>query len=245
MPDATATPHTNKSPHAFASPHAFESPRTTESLPATESSRTSAASGPTERPRDDARAHEPSDPRPPVWLLDVDGVLNAVAGMPDDTVWPAATWVRTSATAEDSTWPLLAARPVIDFIRGIHVSGRAEIRWHSTWRHFARSEVGPALDLPDFPVAVAPEFDSPLATAGSGRAAVTGKYWWKLPAAERVLRDEGRRLLWTDDDLRWMGSGPDGLGPVVDGATGTLLIAPPDSTGLTPTHLHLIDAFLA
>jgi hypothetical protein len=73
-------------------------------------------------------------------------------------------------------------------------------------------------------VADAPEYKAFLAEG------VTG--WWKRPAAERVLTEESRPLIWTDDDITWSlrRQGQDeirALGPA-------LLIAPDDRTGLTP-----------
>ena len=74
----------------------------------------------------------------PVWLLDIDGVLNAAAKKPDRNVWPAADWIEGRAhEAGGAAWRILAARPVVDFIRGVHEEGRAEIRWHTTWQHDA------------------------------------------------------------------------------------------------------------
>jgi hypothetical protein len=174
-----------------------------------------------------------SDTDRPVWLLDIDGVINACTKNPDRSVWPADAWVRPEAKGHRRVWPILAATPVVEFIRQVHEAGRAEIRWHTTWQEMAVN-LGAALDLPRFPVQDAPEFLS----WDLGRAAG----WWKLPAAERVLRDEGRTLVWTDDDITWsLGRrGSDDLrelGPV-------LLVSPSELTGLTPKHLRHIDDFL-
>ncbi len=171
--------------------------------------------------------------RPPVWLLDIDGVINACTKNPDRSVWPADQWHRNPARGGDRVWPILYAQPVIDFIAGVHAAGRAEIRWHTTWQEYAQN-LAEAVGLPTFPVQDAPEYR----TWDRGRAAG----WWKLPAARRVLVDEGRPLVWTDDDITWelvrerrdefraLGS--------------ALLIAPSDLTGLTPKHLHQIGEFL-
>jgi hypothetical protein len=169
----------------------------------------------------------------PVWLLDVDGVLNAASEKPDRSVWPLDQWTHTHATAGGHRWPILVARPVVDFIRKVHTDGQAEIRWHTTWQHDAQclSEV---LDLPTFAVAEAPEFKTAYLDRAAG--------WWKLPAAERVLTEEGRALVWTDDDAT------DSLGR--EGADdlralgSLLLIAPAVTTGLTPKHLRRITDFL-
>jgi len=167
----------------------------------------------------------------PIWLLDIDGVINAATLRPPTYVWPADTWIQTKVIG----LRIMAAQPVLDFIREVHEQGRAEIRWHSTWQDDA-PKLGAELGLPAFPVADAPEYDQRLKQRAFG---LDG--WWKRPAAERVLA-EGRPLVWTDDDITWsLGRrGQDEirqLGPA-------LLIAPDDRTGLTPKHLRHIADFL-
>lgn len=169
--------------------------------------------------------------RVPVWLLDLDGVVNAASRTFPTHAWPKHAWQAIEAEDEVGlTWPIKAARPVIDFITGVHDAGRAEIRWHTTWQRHA-VDVGRQLGLPGFGVQEAPEakdFDA--------------ERWWKMPAARRVLAEEGRDLLWTDDDAdRELGR---------DERTelarlGRLLIVCPDSrTGLCKKHLRQIDGFL-
>lgn len=182
----------------------------------------------------------PERPQVPVWLLDVDGVLNAVTPAPDPTVWPRAAWLDTSATADGARFPICAARPVLDFLSEVHVAGAAEIRWHTTWQHDAVTTLAPALGLPELPVQPAPEFHAPAAVGYGGLA--RGPAWWKLPAAERVVGEERRALLWTDDDLMFE-RGTAGLG-AVDRCADRLLISPQTSLGLTPRHLREIRAWL-
>ena len=170
----------------------------------------------------------------PVWLLDFDGVLNAIARKPDPSAWPRELWVTGTAEVDGVAWPVLAARPVLAFVREVHVAGLAEIRWHSTWQQHADAVIRPLLELPAFPVQPSPEH-------GLGRAY---EGWWKLPAAERVLHEEKRPLLWTDDDIRSERTRPGrGLG-AVEGAERALLISPRANIGLTPKHLRQIREFL-
>jgi hypothetical protein len=175
---------------------------------------------------------------PPVWLLDIDGVVNAVSAEPPD-VWPADCWVRAGAACTGVDWPLLAARPVLDFVRRVHRTGRAEIRWHSTWQHEAAA-VADALGLPDFAVQPSPEFHARRGQRVGGAAPV-GATWWKLGAAERLV-DGGRTLVWTDDDADVQ------LGRLAEhrlrGMSTTLILAPRTDVGLTPADLCAIDAFL-
>jgi hypothetical protein len=179
-----------------------------------------------------------SEPRPescatPLWLLDIDGVVNAVAREGALDAWPRSAWVRRMIT----TWvpdrgmmtlPILAARPVLDFITQVHESGSAEIRWHSTWRTAAVTAFAPMLGLPAIPISIAPEWtERPVGL------------WWKLPAAQRAVAT-GRRLIWTDDDLRFYAHEIGDLAQRDD----ALVIGPPSDTGLTPTHLAAIAEFI-
>jgi hypothetical protein len=41
-------------------------------------------------------------PDHPVWLLDIDGVLNVLGGKPDPSGWPARSWRRFPATDASS-----------------------------------------------------------------------------------------------------------------------------------------------
>lgn len=162
----------------------------------------------------------------PVWLLDVDGVINAVGDRPPTHVWRGG-WMRRRVT----NFPIMAAKPVLDFINRMHRIGLVEVRWHTTWQECAL-ELGEVLGLPVFPVQDAPEFLR------------RGPRWWKLPAAERVALVEGRPLVWTDDDLAlrttYVGRALSQMREEVP----VLTVAPDAQTGLTPRHLRKIEAFL-
>lgn len=165
-----------------------------------------------------------------VWLLDIDGVINAATRRPPTHAWPESDWIDTKASDAKRQWRILAAQPVLDFIRAVHDDERAEIRWHTTWQHHAQ-EVADVLGLPTFPVQEAPEYANAHHLVG----------WWKLPAAHRVLR-AGHRLVWTDDDAvdlhRTERTELEAAGPV-------LVVSPSAQTGLCRRHLADIDAFLA
>lgn len=166
----------------------------------------------------------------PVWLLDIDGVVNACTRNPDPTVWPVDRWKRERV---HGFW-ILAAQPVLDFIIRAHGDGRAEIRWHTTWQKDA-ALIEEAFGLPSLPVQECPEFET----------AHTSERWWKLPAAERVVMEECRALVWTDDDITWSVCGKDAgaLGRMRQ-AHRVLTISPSDATGLTQKHLRQIAEFL-
>lgn len=168
----------------------------------------------------------------PVWLLDIDGVINACNGprsQPGGS-WPKRNWI----TVQVDGFTIVAAKPVLEFINHVHRCGRAEIRWHSTWQQRSLL-VGAALGLPVFPVQGASEFTTYTSLSRRPR-------WWKLPAARRVLQFEGRPLLWTDDDAvdldTQLRKRMAALGQPL------LIVAPDTQTGLTAADLASIDAFL-
>jgi len=164
----------------------------------------------------------------PVWLLDIDDVLNTVRPAPQ--VWPADQW-RTGEITIGVRLKLAVAQPVLDFVRGVHETGRAEIRWHTTWQQDAH-KFADLFGLPEFPIA------DPGASPRWGQSRVS---WWKLPAAQRVLADEDRPLLWIDDEIRHLPAHQIGslhdLGPCE-------LIAPKVDAGIARRHLREINAFL-
>ncbi|MBG0825954.1 hypothetical protein HS048_35370 [Planomonospora sp. ID91781] len=160
----------------------------------------------------------------PVWLLDVDGVINVTrpggwAGMPR----------RGTAYSGGEVYRMRWAPALIDRIRALHRAGGVEIRWCSTWCADA-DEVERLFGLP------------PLARAWSGRlpgAAAAAAV--KLAAARQVLA-HGRRLVWADDVE------VPACGPVCEELTEggrALLIAPSPRTGLQPADLDAIEAFVA
>lgn len=174
----------------------------------------------------------PRDTRP-VWLLDIDGVINALARGPVHGSWPPDAWVQRVIRADmpghgPMVLPIYAARPVLDFIGYVFGSGSAEVRWHSTWRTAAVTELAPVLGLPPIPISIAPEWTDHTLSG-----------WWKLPAARRVLAS-GRPLVWTDDDLSVYAGELGDLGARSD----TLLIGPDPYTGLSGADLDRIAAFL-
>lgn len=177
----------------------------------------------------------------PIWLLDVDGVLNAATRTPDAAAWP--TWRTGRATAAGGQWHITWAPPVVETIRRIHRAGVVDVLWLTTWEEAANESLGPLLGLPELPVA------SRLRPGGSGRAAHgfvatragAGNRWWKLDVAQQILDGEPLRpLIWTDDDLSWE---PGARAWAEQRPSPTLLIAPATDVGLTAEHLAAIEAF--
>lgn len=174
-----------------------------------------------------------TQPAAPVWLLDIDGVVNALARGPVTGSWPADQWTQHVVPADipgsgRMVLPIFVARPVLDFIARVVRTGAAEVIWHSTWREAAVSDLAPVLGLPRLPISHAPEWTQ--------RPELI---WWKLPAARRVV-EAGRRLVWTDDDIAVV---PDQIGDL-DARPDTLLISPDPYAGLTAEHLESIAEFV-
>lgn len=171
----------------------------------------------------------------PVWLLDVDGVINVVAAGDHSSSWPRQAWRRIASI---NGWPILVATPVLDFLRLVHELDAAEIQWNTTWQHDAPRCLAPALDLPDWPVAeerdFAAEHDSYLLSEWS---------WWKLHAAQQVVLTEERRLVWTDDDIDHERRSNDALSELLMSER-VCAISPSPYRGLTPQHLTRIAQFL-
>lgn len=158
----------------------------------------------------------------PVWLLDVDGVLNVAR-----PGWGAAPQSGT-AYSGGQAYRIRWAPALVTRIRALHHSGLVEIRWCSTWCSDA-DQIERLLGLP--------RLDRTWHHDISPQAAPTAKL-----AAARAVLDQGRRLIWTDDDAI------PASGPVRDELTATgraLLIAPMPTRGLQPDDLDTIEAFLA
>jgi hypothetical protein len=189
----------------------------------------------------------------PVWLLDIDGVLNAVAAEPDRSVWPD--WQQGSAEAGGASWPIRFSPSVARTIRRLHEQDLVEVRWLTTWRDDANRQLRRLLDLPAFDVVPdAATSDATTATPPlahdaetSSHGAATAAYrpvegeWWKFAAVrDAVDRLDGRPLIWTDDELD---DEPDAVAWVAKNVRDPLVIAPAPQVGLTPRHLQVIEEF--
>lgn len=171
---------------------------------------------------------DPDDPRP-VWLLDVDGVLNTSrnawheAPYHAQVAWGGRPWdghEDRSMTFKFHWSPTLLKR-----IHRARADRLVELVWCTTWCAEAHS-LEAIWKLP------------PLKRAFNCYTASQADAWtYKVSAAERVLA-VGRRLIWTDDDIP-------AFGPLRDRFTrdGALLIQTEARRGLTPEHMDQIEAF--
>lgn len=183
---------------------------------------------------------------PPVVLLDVDGVVNAISKQLPTRCWPPGQWTKAKIKARDGVeYPFAWAAPVVQWLTGLHASGRAEIRWHTTWQHEALV-VGQTLGLPEFAVQECPEWqqycdNGSALRADLARARMPG--WWKYPAAERVLTEEKRKLIWIDDDIY------EYVTPrsrkVLRSVHTIELVCPSSGTGLVARDIALVEGILA
>jgi hypothetical protein len=153
-----------------------------------------------------------------VWLLDVDGVVNAAR-----PGWGAAPATGT-AYSDGLPYRMRWAPPLITRIRALPAT--VVIRWCSTWCADAE-QVERLVGLPHLGRA----WNYPVTSAEAPAV--------KLAAARQVLA-QGHRLIWTDDDA------VPPRGPVRDELTSggrALLIAPKAKRGLQPEHLDTIESF--
>lgn len=166
---------------------------------------------------------------PPVLLLDVDGVLNAlVLELP-------AGWHRGVFRGYTLTWdPTITAR-----LRGWHAAGRVELQWLTTWTREADRLLAEPMGLPRGLRVHDREEVAPTGFAGSWSAAGG---WWKLDLARRVAEAEpDRRIVWIDDDLA---DSADDTGEWLAANSQVLVVAPELATGVTHDQLDRVEAWL-
>lgn len=176
----------------------------------------------------------------PVWLLDVDGVINACPDVGEKfypSTFPAETWNLVWGTALHKQYPIRFSTEVIDTIN--ELSERAEIRWHTTWQADAPA-LGELLGLKTFDVV---DTSAYFRQKFSGYINTSPFKWWKMQAGLEVVNKENRPLIWTDDDLgfEWRRV----LETDATNAVSTCLIQPYTETGLTREDLTSIEQFIS
>ena len=187
-------------------------------------------------------------PPPPLVLLDVDGVLNAVQPRGRSGAW--SDWRTGLATADGRQFPITWSPTVVAAVRSWREL--AEVQWLTTWGHDANASLRHLLELPELPVAGT--YDDVDGWAGDADAAgpahasvapaapdrLTGR-WWKFDVVRRIVRTgEPRRIAWLDDDL----VGQQDVRAWMRESTTSLLVAPDPRSGLTAAHLSAVEEFL-
>ena len=158
---------------------------------------------------------------PPVWLLDIDGVINA--NRPG--------WGEAPRRIRCAGFVIRWAPKLLDRIRELHRTGEHEIRWASTWCGFPEQ-------LDELSRHLGVQFERAFTDRPMS------KTWAEMKAdAALAVLAEGRRLIWTDDDEVPVAPGfyPAIAEAAADGRA--LLIAPKSNRGLQPADLDLIAQF--
>lgn len=163
-----------------------------------------------------------SETTKPYMLLDVDGVLN---------VWPYPLDREGHVQIEVLGYPIWYQPAVIERINAL--ADRVELRWLTTWRDRARDSLAPAVGLIDFPIV-----DHDIHQRDRHPRPLD---WWKMDAAEDLLADTDRPVIWCDDDM------DEHLQQEITrryGADRLCLVQPRTTPGLTLEMLDVIEAFV-
>ena len=160
----------------------------------------------------------------PIWLLDVDGVINAF----DETRPVLGEWGDWE-TFTARGFPIRHSPAMVERIRALHEAGRVEVRWLTTWGSYANTDLEP-LGLPAFEVAAEQPFRERLS-------------WWKLPVAQDLFA-RGHQIIWTDDDLAFDSTAGAWLHEVADSRRARDLYAFAPQGAITPHELDGIEDWL-
>jgi len=180
----------------------------------------------------------------PVWLLDVDGVINTSNRSALNSDW---TKMSSGGACANGTEYLINWSPyLIDRIRTIHAEGLAEIRWSTTWVTDTAS-LEQLLRLPKFPLGFEMEpYPSGRRLQSEWHELVRVR---KANAARDVIRS-GRRLVWTDDQIIMGAHAGSALLYEIPAFTGVeihpgqaLIISPDHRVGLQPSEVDRIEEF--
>lgn len=140
----------------------------------------------------------------PIWLLDFDGVINALSSKGDRSVWDR--WNSTEITVpDDDTYQILWSDDVVELVAYAVDSGISVI-WLTTWREHTKliSET-----LTGMPEALPWWDESTMEDAGHklDPCKVLGQKW-KVQVAQALLPNDAN-VLWTDDQLPYILNGTD------------------------------------
>jgi len=160
----------------------------------------------------------------PIWLLDVDGVLNALDKRSKD--WPHY------ETPVCRGYVIRYAPALIERMDALVAADKVEIVWLTTW--WDNIIHLPFTNWHGYRVAnTEDEYNAFRKFSGSYD-------WWKRPVAQR-LYTPGQKMIWTDDDLAFDRVSVEWVKSVYPDVLG---ISPNTNHGLTPAHLDTIEAFL-
>jgi hypothetical protein len=158
---------------------------------------------------------------PPIWFLDIDGVINALGF--DDTAAPWEDMRSARIPSGDREYPFWYGQPVVEFVSAQVELGR-DVRWATTWLDEANTQVAPRLGLPQLEVI-------------PGKIGFSDHHYkWR---AVRTAAEAGHPIIWTDD---YEVDKPRREHLLALGVP-VLTIKPEETVGLVQRHLDLIDAF--
>jgi hypothetical protein len=155
-------------------------------------------------------------------LLDVDGVLNALAFEPPDGHW--TDWQDDLVNGFHITW----SPSVVDFVAALHRRG-VEVQWLTTWGQAAQGQLSATLKLPQFPVLGEHGFE-------------LTETWWKLDLVRAAYELDRVPFVWIDDEIdfdfettEWLRTLP---------ADQFLAVTPDSMTGIDAADIETITAFV-
>lgn len=170
----------------------------------------------------------------PIFLLDVDGVINCFPARIPRRDRPAPDALHTF---EADGFPINVRLTVVSWLQELAQSGRVDIRWLTTWGHNANHSLVPHLGLPELQVQ-AEERDWPN---------LHKSRWWKLEAVKQLAAEQpDRPVIWVDDEISHWRTAIEFIGHRHEKDISLLLgLSPDEDRGLSDLHMELIDRFLA
>ncbi len=169
---------------------------------------------------------------PPIWFLDIDGVLNSWDSPDPRCGRYTVAWVPVLGQSVRVEY----SPTIVDRINDLHRSGRVEVVWLTSWNDHARTQLAPEIGLMDFHVVPEPHERTTRWSALPG----TDATWWKVGRIlEHIVAHPDRPYIWTDDCLTKADERTlrDAGGPP------SLLVTVPRTPGLTHTDLDRIEQF--
>lgn len=158
----------------------------------------------------------------PIWLLDVDGVLNAV--IKNNPTGPGM-WTEWEKFKASNGFTLTYSPQLIKRMNDLVVADKVEIVWLTTW--FDQIDALPFTNWHGFRVGnTKDEYHNRLE-------------WWKLPVAQRLWEPD-RKMVWTDDDINFDREARNWAGRQEN----VLAICPKTIIGITPKQMDMIEEFL-
>lgn len=180
----------------------------------------------------------------PVWLLDFDGVLNAIASRGMKSGWDTWKQARIPSPLPDEpdvTYPILWAPEAVSVVADA-VNAGVRVVWLTTWREDTYLLPLTLTELPDPDLMEV--WDEDTAKAAGARLdplRMLGQDW--KPTVARALLPDDVPLLWTDDNLHFFLLREDRSW--LDSRKGSSeLIAPSSSLGLSRKQVKSIREWI-